>query len=334
MPWTSFCRPPFAPLPSLVRPRLVRGLAAAVWIVSAGAVAADAPWIQRVGEPVHVEKADDGISALAASRDGQRLFVGSGATVLILDANTFQPLSAPVTGLLPDSAVDVPLSRGTSLMAATWGTGPSSKKSGSREPQLAGELLLADWTSKKTHRVATLSNEPSFLAVSDDGTRAAVGYKDGSVQVFDVSSGKSLLGPLKVVKGEVIMGERTGDRVSALALSPDGARLAVAGQDTSVHLIDAATGAHPLLLSRGAFHGVSFVHGTVRQLAFTPDSRRIVSAEQGGNLALHDAATGNPLGALVQVRTSVAALTISADGKRVFIASQDEQLESWALQAP
>lgn len=192
---------------------------------------------------------------------------------------------------------------------------------------------MSDWQSKKRQHLASLAKEPRRVAPSNDGTRAAVAYADDTVQVFDATGGKSLFGPIKILPAVVVMGEHI-DKVSSLTLSPDGKRLAVGSQDTSVGIVDAGSGQHPLVLDAGAFHGVSFVHGAGKQLLFTPDGKRLLVFEQGNNLAIYDTATGKPLGAPVQIRTQVAALAMNPDGKRVFIASTDGQSQGWTLQAP
>jgi WD40 repeat protein len=304
-------------------------LATAGLLVAAGSSAADAPWIQRVGEPVQLDVGDSDINAVTASSDGKQLFVDTDAALLVLDRSTFKRIGAAVTGHRPTSGLGVPLSRGTLLIVTTFvpptGGGAKAAKAG-------GELLLVDWVAKTSKHLAALSNETMLLAVSGNGARAAVVYADSTVQVFDATSGKSLLGPLKLTPATVVMGEHI-DKVTALALSPDGTRLALGSEDVSVRLLDAATGLHPLVLDQGAFHGVSFVHASAKQLAFTADGLRLLCFEQGGNFALYEVASGKPLGALVQVRSKVQALATSTDGKRVITGLPDGQLQDWALQA-
>ena len=311
---------------------IVRSVALVVGISAAGTSAADANWIRPVGELVQLQPADSDINALTATSDGQRLLVDTDAALIIVDAATFKAIGAPVAEHRPTSGLGVPLSRGTLLMVTTWADAPHGAKSGGgKAPQQAGELLLVDWQAKKTQRLATLSKEPKLLAVSADGSRAAVAYADDSVQIFNGTNGKSLLGPVKLIPATVVMGEHI-DRLTSLALSADGSRLALGSGDVSVRLVDTNTGQHPLVLDQGSFQGVGFVHAPAKQLVFTPDGLRILSLEQGGNFALYDTASGKPLGPLVQVRTRVAALAMGADGKRVIVGAVDGQLQSWALQ--
>jgi WD40 repeat protein len=298
-------------------------------LVAAGSAAADTPWIQPIGEPVQLDLGDGDINALTASSDGKQLLVDTDSALFVLDASTFKRIGAPIAAHRPTSGLGVPLSRGTLLMVTTWAP---PAEGAAKKAKAGGELLLVDWQAKTSKHLATLSNETLLLAVSANGTRAAVVYADNTVQVFDGTSGKSLLGPLKLTPATVVMGEHI-DKVTALALSPDGNRLALGSQDVSVRLLDAATGQHPLVVDQGAFHGVSFVHASARQLAFTPDGLRLLCFEQGGNFALYEVASGKPLGPLVQVRSKVQALAASADGKRVIGALPDGQLQGFELQA-
>ena len=271
--------------------------------------AGEPDWIRRAGPPMPIDAAGNGITAIVFSDDGKQLLVETEQPALhVLDAGSGKPLRGALAGYRADAGVAMPSGAGTRVLVAS-----------------ATGLTTIDAGATSTRRLAGLKQEPSRIAVSANGARVALAYADDKVQVFDAATGKSLFGPAKVVLAKPVMGTAL-DHVTALALSADGTRLVVAGEDASVRVVDAATGKALFELDHGAYQGVSFVHGAAQQIVLTRDGKRIVTFEKGGNLGLHDAVTGKPLGALVQVRGRITALAISADGRSAFSGDADGNL--------
>ena len=75
------------------------------------------------------------------------------------------------------------------------------------------------------------------MAFSPDGRRLASASHDGTVKVWDATTGQETL----------TLHGHTG-QVSSVAFSPDGRRLASAGNDRTVKVWDAATGQEALTL--------------------------------------------------------------------------------------
>jgi WD40 repeat protein len=120
---------------------------------------------------------------------------------------------------------------------------------------------------------------------------------------------------------------RGTDKVSALAFSPDGKRLA-SRAGNHVQLWDAATGKELWL----AHHGIHY--GDV--LTFSPDGSRILTAGRTGGVRIWDAADGKLLGEYGTDQTHAVAVACSPDGQQfagaldngvVFVASTSRQNE-------
>jgi hypothetical protein len=109
-----------------------------------------------------------------------------------------------------------------------------------------------------------------------------------------------------------------------LALSPDGARLATAGDDShGIQLWDAATGRR---LGEPMPGHVARVSG----LAFSPDGRRLASASHDATLRLWDVEARRPLGQALQGHEGpVLAVAFSPDGRRLASGGADNTLRLW-----
>jgi WD40 repeat protein len=138
-----------------------------------------------------------------------------------------------------------------------------------------GTVQIVEVKSGKT--VATLTgvlHMAHFLTYSADGRRLAAAYWDGTVKVWDITSGKTL------------HTFRHGDRATAVAFHPNGRQLASGGCDNVARVWDLDTG-RELETLRG---NIGYVMG----VAYSPDGQTLATASGNryrGEVQLWDTAT-------------------------------------------
>jgi WD40 repeat protein/serine/threonine protein kinase len=164
--------------------------------------------------------------------------------------------------------------------------------------------------------VVTLSGHSggiNTLAFHPDGKQIATGSYDGTVKLWDATSGQ----PLFTFPG------RTTE-VIRVAYSPDGKRVAAAnGFDRTVNVWDIA---NRQVVFRLVGHTAD-VYG----LAFSPDGKRIATASFDKTIVVWDATTGKQLFTLLGHTAEIYVLAYSPDGKRIATASKDGTVRVWDL---
>ena len=127
-------------------------------------------------------------------------------------------------------------------------------------------------------------SEVSSLAWSPDGRRIASGSYDGTVQVWEVTTGKLLL---------TYRGHPT--QVRKVRWSPDGRRIASGGEDSTVQVWEAVDGSHVFTYSGHSRPDFTY-NGQSRgvfALAWSPDGRRIASGSDDTTIQVWEATDGS-----------------------------------------
>ena len=172
---------------------------------------------------------------------------------------------------------------------------------------------------------AGLAADDPLLALylgGEAGARAdgAPGY-DGRAAM--VAARRALAGSVPYLIGSPIP---VGDALS-LAISPDGAYVAVGGRDGTLTIVDTAT--RHVVGARKAVH-----EGGIEDLEFTPDGRFLTSAGSDGEIRITSVADGylgddKPLGRFGDVAWAVA---FDGEGERLAAVSEDETVRVWDVE--
>lgn len=239
-----------------------------------------------------------GISApaVAYSPDSHRLAIGSGNQVAIVDANngTLLRTLAPFA----DEVTTVVFAADNRQLAAA---------------DRSGLVSIYDSHTGDHLRTFTASTmDIQQLAFSPEGKRLAVANSDRAT-VWEISAGQQLLS---------FSGHGAGVRTSGIAFSPDGQWLATTGNDATVQVWDATTGAVRFRLTGHT--------GPTFGVAFSPDGQLLATSSVDRTVKIwqlpgQGEAIGEPLtlygnsGAVYQVAFSPEGSRLAAVGRDLIV---------------
>ena len=147
------------------------------------------------------------------------------------------------------------------------------------------------------------------VALDRDGSRIASGGFDGSVRIWNATSGELL----RVLAGHEI--------VHSVAFSPESTQVAAADDDGKIRIWSTTTG-HLLQELRGH-------EGVVWSVAYAPDGKRLASAGADSTTKLWDADSGILLHSQRGKVTHRRNAAFSPDGQRIASATGDRTVTIW-----
>jgi len=203
---------------------------------------------------------------------------------------------------------------------------------------VGGHHELTVWDAKAgklLQRIRTRAERAYGIQFLKDGTLAVAGSRpgqEGDVKVYDLSakparteSGVAYLdgvGDPKVVIATLL---ETDDSVLALALSPDGMRLAAGGCDRTVRIWTIKDGAAKAKLEQSIENHADWVLG----VAFAGDGKYLLSASRDKTAKVWDIAAKESVLTFPEHGATVFAVASKPDGSVGYSVGADKQLRTW-----
>jgi WD40 repeat protein len=178
---------------------------------------------------------------------------------------------------------------------------------------LDGTVRLWDAASGRQRACLTSRNQcVQGIAFTADGQHLIACGEVGDVEVWGTSAG---------TLERTIHVEPAHMPLFAVAVSPDGQLLALAGLDGRIHLHDLATGQPQRILEGHA--------DAVYSLAFSPDGGSLLSGSGDQTVRRWDLAAGRQSACLDGHQGAVYQVSYSADGRRLVSAGTDGEVIVW-----
>jgi WD40 repeat protein len=261
----------------------------------------------------HVDE-DGGVQSLTLSPNARVVAVQTNAsTVKLLDSLTWEVKRTFDHTSDPESVKELARSRILSLQSVPVVAFSSDGKTLTGGIDRGGVRLWDVRTGEVKRERGEDEDSGSMIAISANGATVSEVGADDTLRLSNLASGESKTVPI------------AAGSVSALALSPDGATLAVRYPNQIV-LLNTITGQQIQTLNRQQSQQT-----TINCLVFSADSRALASS-QDGKVEIWDLTTGKILKVL-ESPGNVTALSFAPDGRTLASSSQDGSVSIWDLQA-
>nr|CAB3226290.1 WD repeat-containing protein 3 [Phallusia mammillata] len=172
------------------------------------------------------------------------------------------------------------------------------------------------WDTRTQEKVLVLQGdkcEVTALGSSTKGDQLAVGYTDGSVQVFNVITGESNV---------TFTGHRSP--ISCLAFDKDGMKLASGSHDTEIVIWD--------LVNESGLYRLKGHKGIVTHLHFLVKRNMLISSSKDTFVKWWDLDTQHCFKTMTSHRAEVWTFVIAQDESRLITGSADSELRVWSLE--
>jgi tricorn protease-like protein len=257
------------------------------------------PREEKVPTPLHVFKGNAGpLWSLAVSKDGKKLAMGTNAgTVKFWD----------VAGEKVDWTINAHETPVWALALSPYG---DSMATGSDD---AHTKL---WNLKSQKELHGFANPGGTRAVAfdSDGKKLVTGGRNGSVKVWDVTTGKEV--PLEISGHSGL--------VLAVAFAPDAKTIASASGDNTIKIWNASTGR--------LTHTLTGHDSTVYAIAYAPTGRHLVSGSWDRSVRIWDLDSGSQLAKLDGHTQDVWSVAFNPEGTLFASAGEDQMVRIWNLE--
>ena len=222
------------------------------------------------------------IFSVAFSPDGKRIVSASDESIRLWDAESGQPLGTPI------------VEHTSTVRSAAF------SPDGKRIVSAGGSIIIWDTKTRK-QIIKNDSSRATAAAFSPDGKHIVSASRDGTVRIWDATTGKPIGKPLEGHTGTI----------NSAVFSPNSNYIVSASDDRTIRIWDVHTGkqiGNPLEKHAGC----------VYYATFSPDGKLIVSAGIDGTIRIWNAATGQQIGNPLEGHNSwVYSVSFSPDGKRI-----------------